>query len=465
MIDQPWTSLRRPLLALGVLAACLAPHTPTTHAARSAAASDLAPYLSAHINWRQFAGQSISVAMTDQLDTDALHQHLALFTKLTGIKLNFQKYGDVTQKDLTDLVAGAGTLDVMQIDSMVMPQWVRLQYLDPLTPYLNNSTLTDPKWFNAGDILPKFMALGVQNNVTYALPEYPETSMLFYRKDLFAKAGITRAPSTYAEWAADAAKVTDKKHHVYGIGLIGQKGADQNVYRWTSIARAFGGGFFKNFPTDYTPIIDSPGNVAATQWMVDTLNKYGPPGAAGMGWSEVDTGAAQGQIASTLDTFDVGPSLEDPSASKTVGKWGAWVVPGGPGGRWPSEFSWMMGINSKSSHKGAAWLFIQWANSAPVMLSKLNMTPITNRVSLWKDPRIIAAAKKISNGEWLPVVQQSLAIANPQFRPRFPGWLQMGDRLSIAIQEAIAGTATPKDALSSAQNDILTQLRIGHYIH
>jgi hypothetical protein len=41
----------------------------------------------------------------------------------------------------------------------------------------------------------------------------------------------------------------------------------------------------------------------------------------------------------------------------------------------------------------------------------------------------------------------------------------MGDRLSIAIQEAIAGTATPKDALSSAQNDILTQLRIGHYIH
>ena len=131
--------------------------------------------------------------------------------------------------------AGTGT----SVDSMVMPQWVRLQYLDPLTPYLSNSTLTDPKWFNAGDILPKFMALGVQNNVTYALPEYPETSMLFYRKDLFAKAGITHAPATYAEWAADAAKVTDKKHHIYGIGLIGQKGADQNVYRWTSIARAF----------------------------------------------------------------------------------------------------------------------------------------------------------------------------------------------------------------------------------
>ncbi|MDB5075810.1 MAG: hypothetical protein JWO42_1989 [Chloroflexi bacterium] len=457
-------SLARPLLALGVLAALVTPRAATTQAARPGA-SDLAPYLSAHINWRQFAGQSINIAMTDQVDTDALRQHLALFHRLTGINVNFQKYGDVTQKNLTDLVSGAGTLDVMQVDSMVVPQWVRLNYLEPLGPYLSNSKLTDDKWFNVADILPKFRALGVQNGATYALPEYPETSMVFYRKDLFKKAGITHAPRTYQEWAADAAKVTDKAHHVYGIGLIGLKGADQNVYRWTSIARAFGGGFFKNFPSDLTPTINSQGNVAATQWMVDALNKYGPPGAASMGWSEVDTGAYQGQIASILDTFDNGPAMEDPHASKTVGKWGAGVVPSGPGGTWPSEFSWMMSIHSKSSHKGAAWLFIQWANSAPVMLSKLNMTPITNRVSLWNDPRIIAASKKIANGEWLPVVRQSLEIANPQFRPRFPGWLQMGDRLSIAIQEAIAGTASPQAALDSAQRDIATQLRMGHYTH
>jgi multiple sugar transport system substrate-binding protein len=125
----------------------------------------------------------------------------------------------------------------------------------------------------------------------------------------------------------------------------------------------------------------------------------------------------------------------------------------------------MLGINAKSSHKGAAWLFLEWANSAPVMISKLNMTPITNRTSLWSDPRVIAASKKISNGEWLPVVRRSLTLANPEFRPRFPGWLQMGDRISIAVQEAIAGTASPKDALNSAQSDVTMQLRMGHYIH
>ena len=450
-------------LALGIVAACVIPAGTAPQA--GAAASDLAPYLSAHINWRQFAGQSINVAMTDQLDTDALHQHLALFTKLTGITLNFQKYGDVTQKELVDLAGGSGTLDVLQIDSMLIPQWVRLQYLEPLTPYLNNPSLTDPKWFNVGDILPRFAALGVENNTTYTLPEYPETSLLFYRKDLFAKAGITTPPTTYPQWAADAAKVTNRAHHIYGIGLIAQKGADQNVYRWASIARAFGGGFFKNFPTDYTPVLNSPANVAATQWMVNVLKQSGPPGEANMGWDEVDTGAAQGQIASTLDTFDVGPYLEDPSASKTVGKWAAAVVPGGPGGIWPSEFSWMMGINARSQHKGAAWLFIEWANSAPVMLSKLNMTPITNRTSLWSDPRVLAAAAKISNGTWLPAVRKSLALANPQFRPRFPGWEQFGDRLSVAIQDAVAGGSTPQAALDAAQQDVLTQLRIGHYIH
>src|SRR5579864_5774797 len=134
MTIRSYRSLARPLLALGVLAALIAPRASAIQAARSSA-SDLAPYLSAHINWRQFAGQTISVAMTDQTDTDALHQHLDLFTRLTGIKLNEQKYADVTQKDLTDLVAGAGTLDVMQIDSMVIPQWVRLGYVEPLDSY------------------------------------------------------------------------------------------------------------------------------------------------------------------------------------------------------------------------------------------------------------------------------------------------------------------------------------------
>lgn len=466
MARRPRHFLARALPALALLTMLAIPRAALTQASRSSrpAASDLAPFLSAHINWRQFAGQSINVAMTDQTDTDALHQHLDQFTRLTGIKLNEQKYADVTQKDLTDLVAGAGTLDVMQIDSMVVPQWVRLSYLEPLDPYLSNGKLTDARWFNFSDILPSFQALGRESGGAYAIAEYPETSMVFYRKDIYKKAGITHPPRTYAEWAQDAARTTDKKRHQYGIGLIALKGADQNVYRWASIARAFGGGFFKDFPRDYTPIINSKGNVAATQWMVDVLKSYGPPGAANMGWNEVDTAAAQGQVVSMLDTFDNGPSLEDPSASKTAGKWGCGVVPSGPGGTWPSDFSWMLGINAKSQHKGAAWLFIEWADSIPVMLSKLNMTPITNRTSLWNDPRIIAASAKIANGEWLPVVRRSLAIANPQFRPRFPGWLQFGDRISLAIQEAVAGTTSVQDALNSAQQDVLTQLRIGRYL-
>ncbi|HEY8283465.1 MAG TPA: sugar ABC transporter substrate-binding protein [Chloroflexota bacterium] len=454
------------LLAVGLLGALVMPAAGTTRGARAAAAPpNLAPYQSARINWRQFAGQRLNVAMTDQIDTDALRQHLALFSKLTGITLNFQKYGDVTQQELVNLAGGSGSIDVLQIDSMVIPQWVRLHYLEPLTPYLANSSLTDPRWFNAGDLLPRFAALGVENNLTYALPEYPETSLLFYRKDLFAKAGITAPPTTYAQWAADAAKVTNRAQHLYGIGLIAVKGADQNVYRWASIARAFGGGFFKNFPTDLTPTLNSSANVAATQWMVNVLKQSGPPGEPNMGWNEVDTAAAQGQVASTLDTFDVGPYLEDPSASKTVGKWGAAVVPSGPGGTWPSEFSWMLGINARSSHKGAAWLFVQWADSAPVMLSKLNLTPITNRTSLWNDPKVLSVASKINNGEWLPAVRKSLAIANPQFRPRFPGWEQFGDRLSVAIQEAVAGGQSVQSALDSAQQDVTQQLRIGHYIH
>ena len=44
--------------------------------------SALAPFLKAKINWKQAAGQTISVALTDEFDTDAVHlRHSAFLAK------------------------------------------------------------------------------------------------------------------------------------------------------------------------------------------------------------------------------------------------------------------------------------------------------------------------------------------------------------------------------------------------
>jgi hypothetical protein len=73
------------------------------------------------------------------------------------------------------------------------------------------------------------------------------------------------------------------------------------------------------------------------------------------------------------------------------------------------------------------------------------------------------ASKAICNGEWLQATLGNLKVASPDFRPRFPGWGEVGDRFSIAIQAAITG-ADPQTELNKAQEDITRILKQGGYL-
>jgi ABC-type glycerol-3-phosphate transport system substrate-binding protein len=420
------------------------------------------------VNWKAAAGQKIFVAMTDQTDTDVLAQQLQQFTDLTGIQVDYQKYEDVSQKELVDLQAGTGSIDVMQLDSQVIPEFVKDGYLADLGQFMGDPTAYDAAWYKPDDLVGSFVELGKQDGKQYAIPAYLETTLLYYRKDLFAAKGLT-PPDTIDQVAADAAALNDPAHNVYGWNTVGQKGADQNVYRFMTFAGAYGAKFFKDFPQDMTPAVNSPEMIQALSQYAGLLRKYGPPGVANWGWDEAGTFSAKGGSAMYLDTYDEAQSpLDDPSVSTTAGKWGCALTPGvqQPDGsilRWPSMFSWMLGVNAASQHQLAAWLFVEWATSYPVQRTKAETVYYGNRSSILSDPAMAAASKAICNGEWLAATLGDLKVASPDFRPRFPGWLEVGDRLSLAIQAAISG-ADPKTELDKAQDDITRILKQGGYL-
>ncbi|MCS6758431.1 MAG: extracellular solute-binding protein [Candidatus Devosia euplotis] len=76
---------------------------------------------------------------------------------------------------------------------------------------------------------------GPLNSVTWddkplGLPKYTDTIDVLYNKDLFAKAGITEPPQTWAEFSAYAEKLTDPANNVYGVTFsarAGEEGAFQ----------------------------------------------------------------------------------------------------------------------------------------------------------------------------------------------------------------------------------------------
>lgn len=108
---------------------------------------------------------------------------------------------------------------------------------------------------NPGNLLPAFKAQGTYNGVQYGMPFTTSSRTLFYNKKLFAKAGITSAPQTWADIQTDAAKI--KKLGDIGFGLpLGAEEAQAESLLWML---GDGGGYQTN--GKYT--INSAPNVAA----------------------------------------------------------------------------------------------------------------------------------------------------------------------------------------------------------
>src|SRR5260370_12888961 len=71
----------------------------------------------------------------------------------------------------------------------------------------------------------------------------------------------------------------------------------------------------------------------------------------------------QGRSAMWIDGVGWAPPLEDPAASRIVGKVGYTLVPAGPKGQYSATYGDGLGIAQATKNKEAAYLLCQWAVS------------------------------------------------------------------------------------------------------
>ncbi len=79
----------------------------------------------------------------------------------------------------------------------------------------------------------------------YSVPFYAESSMTFYRKDLFEKAGLTMPDQpTWTQIRDFAAKLDDKNNDVHGICIRGLPGWGENMALLGLMGNVWGGQYF-----------------------------------------------------------------------------------------------------------------------------------------------------------------------------------------------------------------------------
>ena len=125
-----------------------------------------------------------------------------------NVTINYQSvpFGEAQNKFKTAAEAGSGAPDILRAEVAWVPEFAASGYLYALdgTPVLDGNFLETP------------LSSNVYDGKTYGVPQVTDTLGLMYNKQLFEKAGIAEAPTTWAE-VADAAKALKEQAGVEGL--------------------------------------------------------------------------------------------------------------------------------------------------------------------------------------------------------------------------------------------------------
>ncbi|HEY7637065.1 MAG TPA: sugar ABC transporter substrate-binding protein [Gemmatimonadales bacterium] len=113
-----------------------------------------------------------------------------------GIRVRVQQIPWIAahEKLLTAYV-GDATPDLAQIGNTWIPEFAALGALEPLDDWVNRSEVVDSADFFGG-----IWSTNTVGDTTFGVPWYVDTRVIFYRKDVLARAGYREMPKTWTGW-------------------------------------------------------------------------------------------------------------------------------------------------------------------------------------------------------------------------------------------------------------------------
>jgi multiple sugar transport system substrate-binding protein len=404
-------------------------------------------------NWKRFSGSRVRFLLdAHDWSTDLVPAHLLEFEKLTGIKVDWQVYPEdqFRQKLTLDLRSDPQSVDgYMSLTSWDGEAFAAAGWYEPIAKYVGSPSLTNPH-FDIKDFFPNTLKIATVNGTLIGVPLYPEVQLLYYDKEKFAKAGVG-VPKTVEQFVAAAKKLYDKNAEVAGYVSRGE--GLQAVYTIAPFLFAEGGQWLDD---KGRPMLDSEPFIRALEVYGGTLHRYGPPGIAGMSWSQAVIVFGQGRGAMFTDSSNFVSTLEDPKKSRLAGKVGYAMLPRGPAGRHSTLISWALSINAKSAHKEAAWYVIQWLVSTSMEREMAKRKIPVARQSVWNGPDF----QKLMPKGWLDgFVNELPGAAVNQANPLVVPVPEVRDAIGKAIVSTIEGS-NPRPAAQEAQKEVLQILKM-----
>ena len=360
--------------------------------------------------------------------------------KVTLLLLPRASNGQLAQL-VANLQAKSDLYDVIDMDVIWTAEFASNGWIIPLPQ----------SQFPLGDFLKPAVDTAMYQGRLYAVPDYSNADLLYYRKDILAKAG-KQPPKTWAQLQQLAKTVAPK------YGLSGYAGTfapyEGLTVNFATAVQSAGGSILSPEGTRVT--VNSAKALQGLEFLVNGFRQGWIPRAA-LSYEEE---SAQNAFASGkflfLDNWpDVYAALSAPGPqNKVYGKFAIAALPGLNGTGSSSLGGANLAISAYSQHQRTALDFIKYMTNLTnerQMLEKGSFPPVWTR--LYTDKSLVRSYP------YLPVLKQAINSARP--RPAITNYDQASLAISSTVYEALTQQQEPQQALTEMAGQLTQIIRDG----
>ncbi len=415
---------------------------------------------------KQFAGTTVRYTSEATPPTVVASELKSEFEQATGINVEIEivPLEQVLAKATLDAQGQLGTYDLYYLDQA----WSALFQPDVYNPreyYDDNPDLAMPG-YDWDDFSPELVkAITTANGTIMGVPFDIPIFILMYRKDLYDKHGLA-VPETLEQFM----EVTKALHEAEsGNGIYGTTGQLRSGHYslncdWTAWLWANGGSIF-----DKNRMFS--GNDAAgmkgLEFMLE-LVEYMPPDAKTWTWDGESQSVAQGLAGHVISWGEFFPGF-DGGDSKVAGLMEAVRPPKETALRSPEDSGFneiphighqggsSIALSRYSKNPDAAWLFMQWVTSKDVVARSSTVgggaSPV--RLSAFKDPRVLAAAKPgAGTTRHFPAIEWTINNRMGSEPSDLPSWAEIANNvIPVELGKLLVGqTGSPEEAMKAIQS-------------
>jgi N,N'-diacetylchitobiose transport system substrate-binding protein len=351
-----------------------------------------------------------------------------------------QEWDGLVERLTTALSSESETPDVVEIGNTQAPTFTSAGAFTDLTGDLDD--------LGGDDLLPGFVDGATVDGKTYAVPYYAGSKYIFYRKDLFEKAGL-EVPTTLDEFVETAIALKEanpKPANFSGFWFPGQDWRNGATFVW-----AAGGSLATEEGGEWQPALSSPESIEGLETAQRLfLEASGAPKDG----NEADpwTPFCAGEVGMMSTPGWVQGLLEDPETGCPDGhakQVGVFALPGPDGEPAPVLLGGSdIAIAAKSPDQDLAKeaMALMLSEEYQTMMAEARLTPArTSLASLLGDDEYGRATVE--------------AASNAKLTPAAPGWANVeGSRVLEDLFSAIAQGGDVEDLAAKADEQMAEQL-------